>query len=230
MQRGFLSERKGRVIPCRGSENRKGAETNGGESSTRSLEAESIRSRPESTGGCVKLKTVTDIRFFLHVKHCQQRKSYQQSGTQTTKSQPYVIYVSNYICFMLSCTDICRLCIYYGPSFCCCFFLPKSQVLCNSVSTTRKIRLMLKAFDSLLAYCYHCHNCHWYRYQTLRRQGGMEKTAELYSSCRLTFSRGDREGDYTSQSTFSMDRHERKSWHSPLHHSLVKQQKTPTAG
>lgn len=110
------------------------------------------------------------------------------------------------------------------------FFLPKSQVLCNSVSTTRKIRLMLKAFDSLLAYCYHCHNCHWYRYQTLRRQGGMEKTAELYSSCRLTFSRGDREGDYTSQSTFSMDRHERKSWHSPLHHSLVKQQKTPTAG
>ena len=123
MQRGFLSERKGKVIPCRGSENRKGAETNGGESSTRNLEAESIRSRAESTGGCVKLKTVTDIRFFLHVKHCQQRKSYQQSGTQATKSQPYVISVNNYICFMLSCTNICRLCIYYGPSlFCFSFF------------------------------------------------------------------------------------------------------------
>ena len=80
---------------------------------------------------------------------------------------------------------------------------------------------MLKAFDSLLAYCYHCHHCHWYRYQTLRRQGGMEKTAELYSSCTLTFSRGDREGDYVSQSTFSMDRHEHKLWHSPIHHSLV---------
>ena len=32
------------------------------ESSTRNLEAESIRSRSESTGGCVKLKTVTLIR------------------------------------------------------------------------------------------------------------------------------------------------------------------------
>ena len=43
-------------------ENRKGARTNGGESGARNLEAESIRSRAESTGGCVKLKTVTEIR------------------------------------------------------------------------------------------------------------------------------------------------------------------------
>ena len=58
----FLSERKGKVIPCRGSEDRKGAGTNSGESGTRNQEAESIRSRAESTGGCVKLKTVTEIR------------------------------------------------------------------------------------------------------------------------------------------------------------------------
>ena len=32
------------------------------ESGARNLEAESIRSRADSTGGCVKLKTVTDIR------------------------------------------------------------------------------------------------------------------------------------------------------------------------
>ena len=32
------------------------------ESGARNLEAESIRSRAESTGGCVKLKTVTEIR------------------------------------------------------------------------------------------------------------------------------------------------------------------------
>ena len=34
----------------------------GRESGARNLEAESIRSRAESTGGCVKLKTVTEIR------------------------------------------------------------------------------------------------------------------------------------------------------------------------
>ena len=37
-------------------------ETNSGESGARNLEAESIRSRAESTGGRVKLKTVTEIR------------------------------------------------------------------------------------------------------------------------------------------------------------------------
>ena len=43
-------------------QNRKGAETNREESGARNLEAESIRSGAESTGGCVKLKTVTEIR------------------------------------------------------------------------------------------------------------------------------------------------------------------------
>ena len=55
-------EAKGKVIPCRWTENRKGAGTNSRESGARNLEAESIRSRAESTGGCVKLKTVTEIR------------------------------------------------------------------------------------------------------------------------------------------------------------------------
>ena len=58
VQREFLSERKGKVIPCRGTENRKGAGTNSGKSDTRNLEAESIRSRAESKGGCVKLMGV----------------------------------------------------------------------------------------------------------------------------------------------------------------------------
>ena len=56
LQRGFLSKRKGKVIPCRWTKNRKGAGTNSGESGARNLEAGSIRSRAESTGGCVKLK------------------------------------------------------------------------------------------------------------------------------------------------------------------------------
>ena len=51
-----------KVIPCRWTENRKGAGTSSGESGARNLEAESIRSRAETTGGCVKLKTVTEIR------------------------------------------------------------------------------------------------------------------------------------------------------------------------
>ena len=53
-----MSERKGKVVPCRWTENRKGC----GESGAMNLEAESIRSRSESTRGCVKLKTVTEIR------------------------------------------------------------------------------------------------------------------------------------------------------------------------
>ena len=56
VQRGFLSERKGKVIPCRGAEDRKSAGTSSGKSSSKNLEleAESIRSRAETTGGCVK--------------------------------------------------------------------------------------------------------------------------------------------------------------------------------
>ena len=53
-------------IPRRGTENRKGAESNRGESGASNLEAESIRS---STGGCVKLKTVTEIRRSSHQTH-----------------------------------------------------------------------------------------------------------------------------------------------------------------
>ena len=61
-QKEFLLERKGKVIVCRWTENRKGAGTNSGESGVRNLEAESIRSGAESTGGRVKLKTVTERR------------------------------------------------------------------------------------------------------------------------------------------------------------------------
>ena len=41
---------------------RKGMGINSGESGIRNLEAESIRSRAESAGRCVKLKIVTEIR------------------------------------------------------------------------------------------------------------------------------------------------------------------------
>ena len=53
---------EGEVVPCGWTKNRKGVETSSGESGARNLEAESIRSRAESTGGRVKLMTVTDIR------------------------------------------------------------------------------------------------------------------------------------------------------------------------
>ena len=43
-------------------EDSKGVRINSGESGVRHLEAESIGSRVESTGGCVKLKTVTEVR------------------------------------------------------------------------------------------------------------------------------------------------------------------------
>ena len=45
-----------------GPKNGKGAATNSGHSGARNLDTESLRSRAESTGGCVKLKTVTEIR------------------------------------------------------------------------------------------------------------------------------------------------------------------------
>ena len=41
---------------------KKSAGTNSGESGARNLEAGSIGSRAENMGGCVKLKTVTEIR------------------------------------------------------------------------------------------------------------------------------------------------------------------------
>ena len=60
VQREVLSDRKGKVIPCGGTEDRKDTGTNSGKSGTRELEAESIGSRTESTGGCEKLETVTE--------------------------------------------------------------------------------------------------------------------------------------------------------------------------
>ena len=50
------------MISCRWTENRKGAGNNSGESGARYLEAASIKSRTESTGVCVKFKTVTEVR------------------------------------------------------------------------------------------------------------------------------------------------------------------------
>ena len=58
---GVYIGEEGEVIPCRGTEDRKGAGNNSGKSGARNLLGESIRSREESTGGCVKLKTVTEI-------------------------------------------------------------------------------------------------------------------------------------------------------------------------
>ena len=55
-------ERKGEVIPCSWTEDSKGVRTNSGESGARNLEVESMGSRVESMGGCVKLKTVAEVR------------------------------------------------------------------------------------------------------------------------------------------------------------------------
>ena len=50
--------------------------TNSGESGARNLEAESIRRRAESTGGCVKLKTVTEIRRSSARDTCKAESGY----------------------------------------------------------------------------------------------------------------------------------------------------------
>ena len=62
VHRGFLSKTKGKVISRRRAEDGKGTGTNSGKSGMRILEAESIGSRAETTGECVKLTTVTEIR------------------------------------------------------------------------------------------------------------------------------------------------------------------------
>ena len=55
---GFCPNGRGRSFHvARGTEDRKGAGTNSGESGTRSLEGASVRSRAENTEVCVKLKT-----------------------------------------------------------------------------------------------------------------------------------------------------------------------------
>ena len=61
---GFC-QRKWKVILCSGAKTKKGTGTSCGKSGTRNLEAESIRSRAESRGGCVKLKTVTGICLII---------------------------------------------------------------------------------------------------------------------------------------------------------------------
>ena len=68
--RGFLSERKGMVIPCRGAENGHGIRTNSRQFDTRNLEAESIRSRLVSMRGYVKLKwtcTLLNLKVLFDV-------------------------------------------------------------------------------------------------------------------------------------------------------------------
>ena len=75
-ERVSVSEEGEGHILCRGTENRKGAETNTGESGASNLEAESIRS---STGGCVKLKTVTEIRRSSHQTHSHLKTMYTQN-------------------------------------------------------------------------------------------------------------------------------------------------------
>ena len=48
---------------------RRGMGTNNWKAGPRNLKADSIRSRAESTGRCVKLKTVTEIRRAVSVIH-----------------------------------------------------------------------------------------------------------------------------------------------------------------
>ncbi len=60
-RQGFC-RREGKVVPCRGAEDRKELGTNSGKSIMRNPETESMRRRAESTGGCVNLNTVTEIR------------------------------------------------------------------------------------------------------------------------------------------------------------------------
>ena len=62
-RQGFC-RREGKVVPCRGAEDRKGLGINSGKSIMRNLETdtESMRRRTECTGGSVNLNTVTEIR------------------------------------------------------------------------------------------------------------------------------------------------------------------------
>ena len=65
-RKGFGQRGRGRSFHVDGPKNRKGAGTNSGESGARNLEAEtseSMRSRVERMGECVKLKTVTKITW-----------------------------------------------------------------------------------------------------------------------------------------------------------------------
>ena len=59
---GFCQKGRGRSFHVDGLKTEKAWGTNSGESGVKNLEAESIRSRAESMGRFVKLKTVTEIR------------------------------------------------------------------------------------------------------------------------------------------------------------------------
>ena len=61
VQRGPLSDRKGKVIQYKGAKDRKWAGTNNGKPGARNLEAESTRSREESMRGCVKLRSIPSV-------------------------------------------------------------------------------------------------------------------------------------------------------------------------
>ena len=61
-----LSERKGKVIPCWWTENRKGAETNSGESGARNLEAETKYQKRSGEYG----KVCKVVRMILHNTGC----------------------------------------------------------------------------------------------------------------------------------------------------------------
>ena len=64
MSRQGFCRREGKVVPCRGAEDRKGLGISSGKSVMRNpeTETESMRGRAESTGGSVNLNTVTEIR------------------------------------------------------------------------------------------------------------------------------------------------------------------------
>ena len=77
----FQFEKKGKVIPHRGAEDRKGTKTNNGKFAMKNLEAEGIRSRAESTGGGAKLKkdrVYKTVRLKVDTEYIKQFGSFCQ--------------------------------------------------------------------------------------------------------------------------------------------------------
>ena len=71
-----------KVSPCRGAEDGKGSGTNSKKSGTKNLEAESIRSRAESTERCVKMKTVVQTS-----QSGEYRRVYEDEDSRRYKSE-----------------------------------------------------------------------------------------------------------------------------------------------
>ena len=92
VQRGFLSERQGKVIPHWWTENKKDAGTNSGQSGSRNLEAESIRSGMESAGGYVKIKTVPNRNTRLSLFFFPAWNPSLHSSTQNTSIQNICVW------------------------------------------------------------------------------------------------------------------------------------------